>query len=147
MNTTKTKPRNPKLNVRLLRRIQKHILEEPLRFLMRTQLMKRTPGAVIATDDWRERQQVPECGTVACIAGWALLLSHQPIRENSPWGSVRSRAAKILGLPPTVVDNDELFQVWGWPEKFRARYREATLPRTRAKIAADRIEHLIKTGS
>ena len=34
MNSTKTKPRKPKLNVKLLRKIQKHILEEPKRFFM-----------------------------------------------------------------------------------------------------------------
>lgn len=89
-------------------------------------------------------QRVPECGTVACIAGWALLLGKQRLVEGSPWYSVERRAEKILGL--SKDSGESLFRVYGWPARLCEKYRSATTPAKRAKIAAARIDHLIATG-
>lgn len=137
----------PKLNVKLLRRIKRHILEEPKRFVMRLQFRRSFPGNVIFGDDYKNHV-VPECGTVACIAGWALLLDKRRIAEGDPWHNISQKASRVLGLREWVGDpwKHPLFQVEGWPKVFAGRFRKAGLLRTRAKIAAARIDHLIKTG-
>jgi hypothetical protein len=54
----------PKLNVALARKVKRHILAEPKRLNMSFWM-----GDVIGNIG------VPPCGTQACIAGWACLLS------------------------------------------------------------------------
>lgn len=169
VNSTKTKPRNPKLNVRLLRRIQKHILAEPLRIDM---------GEFVKTKYFDEVEQ-PPCGTTACIAGWALILSGakpQSVYNMLPENIAR-RAATLLGIKyvtpstsadwwhsPTWNDSDsqavKLFDGEQWPERFSnrldlamnamhdasSRAQVIAVKRRMARVTADRIEHLIKTG-
>jgi len=66
MATTKTK-----LNVTLLRKVMKHILEEPRR-LRQSEWLAKKGDAYYKHVPRKER---PPCGTVACIAGWAVELS------------------------------------------------------------------------
>lgn len=88
--------------------------------------------------DYGQEQQFAPCGTAACIAGWANILSgHNPATDSDA-------AAVFIG-----IENEykwSLFQVCDWPEQFRLKYYSAKLPRERAKIAAARIDHLIETG-
>lgn len=59
------KEKKPKLNVKLLRQIVKHLKEEPKRYdqgKWGLQICSTEPGA-------------PACGTQGCIAGWAVFLS------------------------------------------------------------------------
>lgn len=121
----------PNLNVRLLRKIQKHILEEPKRFWM----------------GWWKEDSIPghkpaPCGTTACIAGWAVILSNEPEKAGAP--SIRARV--LLGLDP---DDMTLFFSDAWPEPYRTLYERAVDKddeKDMAKAGADRIEHLINTG-
>lgn len=137
--------------VRLLRRVEKRILEEPKRFDM---------------DLWGSKQvgpDAPACGTVACIAGWAGLDGLKPARLKrlSDAGVYRRghRGADKIGklLQPFRVDDGEtllgtgssLFYVENWPGKFRDAYGNAYRNGQRgraARIAVNRIEHFIKTG-
>lgn len=80
-----------KLNVKLLEKIKKHLKEEPKRYHQ---------------GKWVEEVSVwdanaPACGTVGCIAGWAVLLS-VPKKRWSFWfrreESIKDRASKLLGL-------------------------------------------------
>jgi hypothetical protein len=131
-----------KINVRLLRRVQKAIVEHAAHFDM---------------NDWGvdvEKSQVfhdepseSECGTAACIGGFAVLLSdgrNPPLRSN-----VAKRAAELLGLSYSVLHDElngnRLFYVDRWPAKFSGRHRRAKRNLTRARIAAERIEHFIRT--
>ena len=135
-----------KLNVKLLRKIQKHILEEPRRFFMGDFIEKGRSGSMIPSDNGTE-QVIPACGTVACIAGWACLFNG--LRKPN-----LMKAKALLGLPDSLDRPDwwtngnggALFYDDKWPTKFRTPYGKAKLPMTRAKIAAARIEHLIATG-
>lgn len=136
MKSTKTKSRAPKLNVRLLRRIKRHILSKPGRFFMRYYKEEQAPNTIIEGDYGSFNQRVPECGTVACIAGWACILSNKS-------GS-RLNGSALLGT--TERQTQMLFYDDSWPEPFAARYYKAKRPSARAKIAAARIEHLITTG-
>jgi hypothetical protein len=129
-----------KLNVRLLRKIQRHILEEPKRFIMGDVIVREDPGVEILDDEliWK----MPKCGTAACIAGWALLLSGKR-------GSDMSKAAKLLGIedPDTEgYDGDSaLFYTSKWPAKFYNAWNVAKSNKARARVAVRRIEHFIKT--
>lgn len=143
LNSTKKKPAKRKLNVRLLRKIQKHILEEPRRFFMDWFIAKGTPGKkdLTAIGNWTAvcdlSSVTPPCGTAACIAGWVnLFRKHDPTDHDA--------AARELGLE--LGQQHRVFNVMYWPELFRYSYTKAKTPQTRAKIAAERIEHLIKTG-
>ena len=66
-----------KLNVRLLRRVKKHILEEPRRFVMWSWMLTKSRfGSTYPADGYGHVHQVKfaSCGTAACVAGWTCLL-------------------------------------------------------------------------
>lgn len=104
------KSAKPKLNVRLLRKIKRHILAKPSRFFMSWFVSRGKPGSRTSWND----QGYPKT------------------------------AANLLGLPDGGCWS--LFEAVSWPSQFKDDYYAATTPARRAKIAAARIEHLIKTG-
>lgn len=131
------------MNVKLLRKIQKHILAEPLRFNMRwwkwqgIELERKVAEGV--------HPAVPPCGTVACIAGWAQELEAPKSRRNTA-----SHATILLGL--TFDQSMRLFTLPShdplpgeWPKKFARAYLSARTPRGRASAAVRRIDHFIAT--
>lgn len=132
------------MNVKLLRKIKKHILEEPRRFLMRT-FMVRKSEVVGKTFNGDSYQRIPfaKCGTAACIGGWAVLLSDG---MDAPIDCVRERANQLLGLSPNDMHN-EVYEVNYWPEEFSSAYREAKTQRARATVAAKFIDYLTKKGA
>lgn len=136
-----------KLNVKLLRLIQKHITEEPRRFFMsgiRFQAHDKERWRDFAMNCVNDLSlSMPPCGTAACIAGWALLLS------DCDAGEGLDTAASLLGIPQMESghrDYDSLFLDSSWPEPFKSKWKNAKTPKTRAKIACARIDHLIETG-
>lgn len=142
MKSTKT---NRKLNVRLLRRVKRHILEEPRRLLMaQVAVRKLGDNDVIALSDVPNQRFAP-CGTAACIAGWALILSNKPAKNGFPY---LRKAAKLLGVRITNFGGNgrKLFFTYEWPRKFDDKFAVAKTAAARAKAAAERIEHFIKTG-
>jgi hypothetical protein len=124
------KTKKTKLNVRLLRRIQKQILKEPRQFQMPRMF------------DYRPA--IPNCGTAACIAGWAYTFSLKnatPERaRQSAVRLVRTSALDIaqekLGLD--IYQAHRLFNYSQWPFKFN-------LDSNNPKQAVARIEHFINT--
>lgn len=124
------------MNVRLLRKVKKHILEEPKRLLMTYwRVNKKTDG----------RESLPgnhagfaSCGTAACIAGWAWTLEHP--RKRFP--EMSTKVAELLGINP--AERFRLFSVAQWPTQFQHQFRDDGSPES-AKVAAARIEHFIKT--
>lgn len=81
---------------------------------------------------------MPPCGTAACIAGWANLFTKYFDESSS------IHAQQVLGLDENEAES--LFYDDNWPEPFRTRYQKAKTPKQRAKIACQRIDHLIKHG-
>lgn len=134
------------LNVELLERVKAHILEEPKRLAMGT---------------FAERNEEAPCGTVACIAGWSLVLEkgarmvtkkladfgegyyedHFVYRNNRPIDDPHEHAKKILGL--TEEEAMTLFYVEDWPDDLTVNYMAAKRPDKRALITAARIDRLI----
>jgi hypothetical protein len=145
--------------VEILREVQKKITEEPRRLSMGDwgfALPKSTAAANI---------HLPPCGTVACIAGHVVLstpigrtwLTECGISVNEKGevltfdrhfpGGAQEVAAWILGL--TDHQSSELFYNDYWPDDFMVRYAEAVRAGDQklvAKVACERIDHLIETG-
>jgi len=139
--------------VKLLRRVKRHILAEPKRLDM---------------NQWVKPSRQSPCGTAACIAGWTVLLSgpEEKIAEVSKTRTlyeaneaaiggfgvgIGERARQLLGL--TYEQSVRLFHVkaaWVngvWPTEFARRYTSTkTTKAEKAKVAAERIDHFIRTG-
>lgn len=134
------------MNVRLLRRIQKHILEEPRRFKMSGWVSiesKAVPEAFDLDVDGAPHWKFAKCGTAACIGGWAAILGTSKDAAEIALSDVGGLAEKLLDL--TDVEAKRLFHVIYWPEQFSSKYVRALSPASRVKIAAARITHFIKT--
>lgn len=122
------------MNVELLRRVQKAIREEPKRMNMHTW---------INTDP---HDNPPICGTTACIAGWAAILSHQNTDESIHdtasnlvhWDVHINRTAGVA-LELDSEQRARLFFIEKWPAEFHNG------PDKMAEDAIARIEHFIKT--
>lgn len=137
MKTTKSKP-----NVKLLRKIQKHILKEPRRFFMDWYIARKSQlrEDTFASDNGT-RQEFAPCGTAACIAGWACLLSGNEALD------FHRTALHVLNIRDSEPFRAHvLFDVNGWAQPFQSQYKKAKKPEARAEIAASRIEYFIKTG-
>lgn len=123
------------MNVELLRKVQKHILEEPRRLNM---------DVVLNKVDTKIKHN-PPCGTVGCIAGWTVMLTG----NEGEFGRY-DLAVQLLDLNGT--QRDKLFreprmseELLGWPATFAKRYMRAKTAKTRAKVTSDRIDHFIQT--
>lgn len=140
MKTTK-----PKLNVRLLRKVQKYYKAEPLRLRMGWWFKKKKLNG----------QPNPPCRTTSCIAGTALILSG---KKRIPAGGSRPmyEAAKLLR-----IENPDkmraLFLLPNWPYRFRKGFTEegtsywekdVTTEQVlkNVKLTIARIDHFIETG-
>lgn len=136
---------------RLLRIIQRIILEEPKRMNMRVPCVldvdkkSRNFTARMTASDIRE---YPPCKTVGCVAGWAdnLTLGGAPVSAKArQWARVQARAIRVLGLTKKEANN--LFHVHNWPDEFERRYRRAENMgdyEERAKVTAERIDFFFK---
>ena len=135
------------MNIELLRAVKRIILERPSQFNM----------------DWwfssADSTGMPAggCGTAACIGGWAYVLTKRPkskslkgLLDASIYSSIyRNNTVMnngdfklLLGL--TLEQSERLFAETEWPKRFRSRCVPGDA-RKNAKLAADRIEHFIKT--
>lgn len=122
------------INVRLLRKVKRHILEEPRRLLMYT---------------WASNSNDAPCGTAGCIAGWSAILSGRPadevkaVQDHAASIVFRGEAAQLLRISDAQAAR--LFYAGNWPNPFRMDYVYNFDRIKRAQITADRIEHFIAT--
>ena len=126
------------MNVELLTRVRDQILSEPTSLDM---------SVFIAGGVRAERQHgwpPPRCGTMACIAGWAVILKRgvdRAFESDDVWTTARN------DLEITSVQSTALFMSSMWPEPFNAQYKAAKKSkdaRTLARITANRIDHFIR---
>ena len=132
-----------KLNIKLLQRIKAHILEEPKRYEQATYGAKLLP-----------EEGGPACGTVACLAGWAVVLSGKRLldKDGSCRIDVDTLAYKLTGLGPKGFMADKYYEKFGsvfgtgggWPKRFATRLEKAKTPKGRARVAADYIDFMIQ---
>jgi hypothetical protein len=131
-----------RINKILFAKVRDHILAEPRRFRMERYVAN--PGYYGLEGD-----TAPPCGTVACIAGWAVALvdGMDAITAPGAYDHIAERAEELLGL-----SDDEGWALWRvffhteWPARFRRRYESAKRQGARARAAADYIDHIIATG-
>src|SRR6267142_5039862 len=122
-----------KLNVRLIRKIIKHILAEPNRYYQADWVQTARPGSEIG-----DGQTFAKCGTAACIAGWAYLLSTKDADPHERSHVIMETAENNLGIDRDASRFD-LFSgepSYDWPAPFGRRYTKAKTPRGRARAAA-----------
>lgn len=149
------------MNKPLLRRIQKHIAKEPKRLVMGAFVMRKGEipdwglepihrvhdGASIACED----HPFAKCGTAACIAGWAVLLTVDKPDKWRDGGHVEVKAQKLLELKNKLDEVtgtsqvDRLFHVEHWPSQFMNAYEDAATPAAKARATIGRIDHFMKT--
>ena len=125
---------------------------------------KKDPEAVKKVKD--SGRQTSSCGTVGCIAGWAVFLNRKRkdvinnvgYRAGYTYGFTHDddfvklgtsatidEACQILGVD-YIMAAQQLFYPEHWPQQFYRRYTKAKTPRTRANVTIQRIEHFIATG-
>lgn len=130
------------INVKLFRQIKKRILDEPRQFDM---------SMFFNTDPYMD---IPNCGTAACIAGWAITLSKTPDKKPSTAshayhysGDILDGACKELGISPS--QGERLFFDLHWPRPYGTEFREQSKQSNKtgqAKVAARFIDEIIKTN-
>lgn len=133
------------MNIRLLRRAEKAMLEEPRRASIGDWVWH---SSAIASN----KRKAPACGTVGCIYGWGKALTAKLRGEalyNAYIGDcfndgVLASAAAMFEL--SFHQSQRLCLTSYWPHPFRSRILK-TRPQTKAhvKVIVGRIEHFIKT--
>ncbi len=96
---------------KLFDKIEAAILEEPKRINM---------AEWVVDTKYLIASQIPECGTIACIAGWAcaigMRLNSKNLLAQRFQGDIPSGAAKLLELDREGLN--ELCVVSHWPEEW-----------------------------
>lgn len=140
--------------VRRLEAVIECIKEEPKRLSMADW------GTVynIKSKNFKEQAReddLPKCGTVACIAGWVVLLENRKKRLTAARKAAEKNGSShspddldILACEFMDMDMEtggKLFFTGSWPDPFSGQYEEADTARGRMKATVDRIKHFIKT--
>lgn len=158
------------MNEKLLREIADLIVAHPKKFEMRNAFTGLGAWGRFEHGDPRWSEDWHECGTAACIAGWAVALKEIEERLNKsaadiisatddqvqeslvisadmPWGAVHHDAVELLQLDSHAAER--LFYVIEWPSQFQEAMELARRHRDlqkQAEIARDRILYFISTG-
>lgn len=137
----KTKAKDP-INYKLLRRVREQILREPRQFFMDWWTTRDARAVRL-----KKGEEIPNCGTAACIAGWAVALS----RGKTPKQIARLEHIPEIGRKELGISDAQAERLFDaspfgeWPGQFRDFWQTAKTPIQRARIAARRINHFIKT--
>lgn len=141
-----------RLNIGLLKKIREKIITTPVAY----------DQSVYA-----RREETSPCGTAACIAGWACVLSgamdtkelrrrersnpylFETIASTARWHlGLTEDEAEILftenpaGMGRRFTEDDD--RIGGWPAPFNEQWREGDKPSS--EIAVDYLDHIIETG-
>lgn len=133
--------KHERINVSLLRRIQRHISEEPNRFFMGSWIHAGVAGDLPYLDGIKH--EMPACNTAACIGGWAVILDRK--RKIRDWSIVDFNKEGRQRLHLTRDQAAALFGLCYWPSKFSRAYYSAKTVRGKVRIAIRRIDHFIIT--
>lgn len=144
------------MNIPLLRRIQQHIREEPTRLNMGEGILRAERARCSHSHNHTPPHPTPPCGTVGCIAGWAVLLNlPKPLFEHARvlfdtnyagdtvlWISMVGRAEDLLELDHVTAE--KLFHVEGWSHHAYALSRFQPGTRAYADCVCDYIDWFIE---
>lgn len=128
------------LNIELLQRVKQKILEEPAQFQMAKIFAQYCDGHSDLPRD------IPNCGTAACIGGWAIAIAKKlsPLRaSNLAFGWIE--ACEVLGVSIELGRDwpRELMELGAWPEDLRGDWFQADTLEARARVAAARIDRFV----
>ena len=127
--------KKPKLNKKLIRKIIKHITDEPNRYLQSEVIVTGKPGDFVHGYDSYDGQKLVSCGTAACIGGWAYILNRK--RPKLHAYDILDPARHDLGL--SLERANVLFSgepSLEWPPPYNKQWAAARTPKARAKVAA-----------
>ena len=127
------------MNTKLLLEIKEKILAEPCQFQMWSFYRRKLDYDFVGC-----KYKIPNCGTAACIAGWATCINKKitPNEARLTMGfNIWDYAANLLNITPDKASI--LFEIDNWPKQFQ--YGEEHTPEQRAKLAAARIDYFIET--
>jgi len=163
----------PMTVVKLVEKVQKHILEEPKRFDMGILVQK------FANPQLSSYESMPPCGTVGCIAGWVSIIDlgkKLKWKKGSDYDSIfmapkididlMEHARKKLhlkedwegwGTDPKnpkgknhKCTEKEMFDEMDWPASYQRRYSNERGGNgdklVLAKIAVQRLDYFLRTG-
>lgn len=151
MTPEKPTEKKTSLNMELFKKIKKHILARPSRLRMDTWVRRGNPKDTIYNHmpgyGEPENFKLPDCGTVGCIAGWAVLLANPDLATDKSFGrgeerlsiSTASYAASDLHIKAEYKPF-ELFYVDYWPTQYADSYRKAKTQKERAKLMCEVID-------
>lgn len=110
-------------------------LRELIKFMEDTQpVVNMDFGLQIDVDEKRTAEDIPSCGTVACIAGWLCVLNQKHLPQpftfealdgEYSWLDVGTNASALLELDADYPRLDYLFFVDAWPAVWYQRYAHA----------------------
>lgn len=134
-------------NEKLYDKMVKHIAEEKERFDMLVPVeLANEQGKVVVYDFGNQYTLKPPCGTVACAAGWAVLLGEPGrIRDKAKkwakkdWDGVFSKARRLLGI--TGDEAYKLFHHKNWDYEYRQAYENATTSLQRQQVGLAFFKH------
>lgn len=136
------------MNKELLLKIKEQILREPKQFVMGTWFTP-FPADSDGGDLW-DNIKVPNCGTAACIAGWAIAL-HEGKAPSEVTGAIIKAENYLIKaenyLDIEMEDAEDLFYADHWDNDLQDRWDFAKSLEERAQIAAERIDQFIAERS
>jgi hypothetical protein len=142
-----------KLNIELFRKIRERIAAIPQSY---------------DQESWAEPDRFSPCGTVACLAGHAIICNAPTVeqglddlytlKEHDPLFAIPDRAAELLGLRGSwraLVDEHNVVVagetvMFGtdaeyWPDSYKEMFQEDERAE-KAKAAVAYLDHIIETG-
>lgn len=141
--------------IRLLRKIQKFLIEEPRRFNMLYGIndVAGFVGVRHSKSNIVHLMQEPPCGTMCCIAGAGYVIDTGMKLKHSHvnWIEIRVLFEKKYKLRYDLCYRlffSAQMEVYGkehWPKFYSDMYAAATTPLERACVGVARIEHFIAT--
>lgn len=142
--------------IRLLRKVQKFLIEEPRRFNMfdgitlTEGLVNKPYNRLVPTVCLLEE---PPCGTACCIAGAGYAIANDVIFDHThvSWRKIDDFFQERYNMP--IEFRERLFFTGQmvspgsdcWPYLYSKMYSEAKTPLERACVGVARIEHFIAT--
>lgn len=132
-----------KRNVELLQRVKAHILAEPRRYSQITFGLNDK----LVPEYFKEMDEPPPCGVVACLAGWAVELSEGSMFTDGGFQKehIFHKAKDAVGF--TDIEAGRVFSDGSrWPEPFAAELDAADSKAEQVEVAARFIDYLCEGG-
>lgn len=138
-----------KINKPLIRKMIKRMEAMPESYAQ--EVIAETLAVAVDEDGVLPRPE-PACGTVACIAGEAIICESKTVKAGvahllrlSEKGEASDYATRILGLSDDAADT--LFFEWtvGWPQPHRTQYANAKTYKGQARAAINLLKAILRT--